>query len=255
MSLDRFMRIYGALAENSQVLVSIVITAVSYIIDSGSIYPGLALIVAAILSRISGLDILSLGYLAAVMLSIERGSGSLVLVYITGFILSLAISYIALRSPRELRRYKILETLRIVAMILVAVPLSYYSWLAASTLRPWDPFPLGVVIAISLIMMLIVILRGGGDLEKILEPLVRSSESLSRIYVYIARILVIVASAAYAAMRADPVPLLLLIALLMIMMIIRITRTALRRMDMASVDVVLEIPVSVAILIYVWINP
>ncbi len=248
MSLDRIPRIYSVLVNNHPVLGSIAIAFIAYIVNSGSIYTSPPIVVASIASKIAGIDIAPIGYLAAIILSIAYRQGSVIPVYILGLIATLAISYLALKSPEELRRYKTLETLRTVALILVAVPLSQYSWLAASILRPWDPFPLGVVILVSLSTMIIVILRGGRDLERILEPFARSPERLSRIYLYLARILTIVGSITYSIARASPAPLLLLILLIIA------TRIAVRRTGARDMEQIIEIPVPLTILIYMLLT-
>lgn len=247
MSRDRSSRIYGALVRGRAVLEIVVITAIAYMVHKGSIYPSTSLIAAAAASRLAGLDITPAGYLAAITISIAQDIGSVIPVYIIGLVASLVTSYLAIKAPRELQRYKALESLRIIALILLALPLSQYSWLAATMLRPWDPFPLGSLILAALAMLITVILRGGRDLEQILEPLARSPEGLSKAYLYIARLLTITASIALAIATTSPAPLVLLIVL------IAITRIAIKRIYVEGVEAIIEMPIPLAILLYTLI--
>jgi hypothetical protein len=245
---NRSLGIYGFLISGQAVLVSIVIASIAYTIHQGSIYPSMLLLTVSLASRLVGLDISPLGYLAAMILSITMDMASVIPIYMAGLISSLAISYLILRTPRELWRYKAMESLKTLSLVLLAIPLSQYTWLVAIALRPQDPFPLGVVIMITLVMLISVILRGGRDLEQILEPLVRSPEALSKTYLYIARLLTIMSSIAYAVITTNPVPVVILIIAVMI------TRIATKKINTEYIKTITEIPVPLTILIYILIQ-
>ncbi|HWQ18044.1 MAG TPA: hypothetical protein VNL13_09470 [Sulfolobales archaeon] len=245
MLQNRSSGIYRFLISGQEVLVSIAIASIAYMINQGSIYPSIFLLTVALTSRLTGLDISSLGYLAAMILSIAMDIAPAIPIYIVGLVASLAISYLTLRTPRELWRYKAMESLKTVSLILLAIPLSQYTWLVAVTLRPQDPFPLGVVIMVALIMLIAVILRGGRDLEQILEPLVRSPEALSKTYLYMARLLTIIASIAYATITSNPIPVIVLIIAMMI------TRIVTKKISTEDIKTIAEIPVPLTILIYI----
>jgi len=245
---NRSLGIYGLLIGGQAVLVSIAIASIAYTIHQGSIYPSILLVTIALASRLVGLDISPLGYLAAMIFSIAMDMASAIPIYMVGLIASLAISYLILRTPRELWRYKAMESLKTLSLVLLALPLSQYTWLVAITLRPQDPFPLGVVIMVTLVMLIAVILRGGRDLEQILEPLVRSPETLSKTYLYMARLLTIIASIAYAAITTNPTPVIILIIATMI------TRIATKKINTEDIKAIAEIPAPLIILIYIIIQ-
>ncbi|MEM4970816.1 MAG: hypothetical protein QXE01_06150 [Sulfolobales archaeon] len=185
----------------------IILTSIS---STASIIPNILLITFILSKYISKLDLSPIAYLSSIISSALLDTGSIILIYILGYLFHLLLKYAYIKTSPEMQRYKAINILRTAAIIFAFYPISMYSKIFSNNAPGYDPFLLGALVSLLQVLFVYIILEGG-DLTNITRTIMNLYHEIISIAPQITRIISIFISIIGAAIYREPTLLLILI--------------------------------------------
>jgi hypothetical protein len=170
------------------------------------------LAVGYIASLILGIDLIALGYLFSIVAGVALDMGYSVFLLLSAIVAHVILGYLYIRIPRELLRISVATITLYIAFIASFYPIALYARIvsAISGIQEW--FPLGSIVAISILILTMGIIRSDIDISGISDPLISRGETIYRAIPFIARIVTVLACLGGSIAYRDPALLLTMIA-------------------------------------------
>ena len=198
-SLHRILSSWGF---TEAVLLAFIIMLTS-ISSTVSIVPNILLVTFTLTRYILKLDLSPIGYLASIVSTALLDAGSVILIYILGYLSRILLKYGYMKTPQDMRRYKAINILRTAAIISAFYPISMYSKIFSSNIPGYDPFFLGSLTLFLQILFIYMILREG-NLVDIIDAIINIYKKIISLAPHIARIMGIFVAIIGATMYKDP---------------------------------------------------
>ncbi len=198
-SLHRILSSWG-FAEAILLTLIIMLTSISSTI---SMVPNILLVTFTLTRYILKLDLSPIGYLASIVSTTLLDAGSIILIYILGYLSRILLKYAYMKTPQDMWRYKAIDMLRTAAIISTFYPLSIYSKIFSSNIPGYDPFFLGSL-TLSIQMLFIYIILREDDLADIIDAIINIYKKIISLASHMARIMSIFVVIIGATMYRDP---------------------------------------------------
>jgi len=210
-SQARLARVLGGWNLGSAVAVVATIIA-STAFGGNSIAASLPLAVLTIVGYASGLELAPLGFLSSILVSVLFDMGGVVGVYMLGLIAHMILEYAYMRAPRELYRYKLASVLGAVVVVSTFYPVAVYSRVFSALSPGYDPFLLGTIVVLALVLLIYTAVMGGIGVVSISDAMARAFDASSGALAPLSRILAVILCVIGSILYRDPILLAVLAA-------------------------------------------